>query len=66
MKDKYRIVREIEIYTTKVEYCVEVYNKVFLWGCWEAEYYYPTYEKAKDKVSRLTQEITREVIEEFF
>jgi|14BtaG_2_1085337.scaffolds.fasta_scaffold249195_1 hypothetical protein len=60
---KYRIVREIETYTNKVEYCIEVYNKEYLWGWWEAYSYYPTYEEAKYKIGELTQEIIREVLE---
>jgi len=60
---EYRIVKETATYTNAVEYYIEVKVKFLIWDWWEVCYYYPTYEEAKVKVGRLTQEIIREVVE---
>jgi hypothetical protein len=61
---EYRIVKETETYTKSVSYCIQVKKKKLLRReLWVTYYYYDTYVQAKDKVGRLTQEITREVVE---
>jgi len=60
---EYRIVKETGTYTKSVFYCIQVKKKKFLRGeLWVGYYYYGTYEQAKDKLGRLTQEIIREVV----